>query len=700
MEKKKGIPGKSAATLHHGVAEEGRHGRENILNAVSSAAEQFLKDNPPEDKRIPDILTRLGRATGVSRIAIFENHRFDDGELYCSQRHEWAAPGIDPQINNPEVKNSSWERGARSRWKDILQTGGAIKGLVRELPPEEQALLERQSVQSVLVVPIIVDNEWWGFIGFDECRRERNWSESETDALKTASAMLGVLIRRRRIENMLKIQSDLGFALSSTSDLKDAMDRLLEGVVQIEGIDCGAAYLMDERSETLKLIALHSLSQAFEEKIGSIDAGTPLALRIGKGKPVFSLFKDLRPETALAEEGLRASALLPVLYKGNVMAVLEVASRTYDELPDYTKPVLESISAHVGGVLARIKAENANRLERDKAQKYLDVAQVMLIEINSDERVGLINQKGCDVLGYTQGEIVGRNWFDLCIPENQRDGIRGLFRRLLEGKVTPGESYEYAVITKSGAQRIIAWHNKVLYNEQGGIIATLSSGEDITDRKRAEEQIKASLQEKEVLLTEIHHRVKNNLQIISSLLELASRRSGKPDVVDALSEARLKIHVMAQIHSQLYQNENFDQIHMESNIRDLVNNFSLIYGRAKKVTPIIRAEEIHLPVTQAIPCALVLCELISNAYKHAFAEGQEGTLEIAMADLEENSVVMKLRDDGAGIPESVDPFETSTLGLKLVRNLVMKQLRGKLDIHRERGTELQITFERTREEAL
>jgi PAS domain S-box-containing protein len=504
-------------------------------------------------------------------------------------------------------------------------------------------------------------------------------------------------IRQRRIERMLKIQSELGFGLSSTSDLKEAMDRLLEGVVQIEGIDCGAAHLLDERSQTLELISHHGLSKAFVEQIRHIDADSPPYRSIGNGKPVFSLHEELRPdlETDLSGEGLRALALLPVLYRDEVVAVLELASRTCDELPDYARPVLESISAHVGGVVARIKAEDANRRERDKAQKYLDVAQVMLIEIDGDERVGLINQKGCDVLGYRQEEIVGRNWFDLCIPEDRREEVRNVFHKLMAGELSSGESRENIVITKSGEERVIVWHNSVLRDEQGGITATLSSGEDVTDRKRAEGLIRGSLQEKEVLLTEIHHRVKNNLQIISSLLELASRRSENPHVVDALSEARLKIHVMAQIHSQLYQNENFDQIHMETNIRNLVNNFSLIYGRSKNIEPIVRAEGIHLPVTQAIPCALVLCELISNAFKHAYEEGQEGVLQIDMVDAGAHAVTLKVRDDGAGIPESIDPFETPTLGMKLVRNLVMKQLGGKLEINEDRGTEFVITFDRT-----
>jgi two-component sensor histidine kinase len=221
---------------------------------------------------------------------------------------------------------------------------------------------------------------------------------------------------------------------------------------------------------------------------------------------------------------------------------------------------------------------------------------------------------------------------------------------------------------------------------------------DITARKLTEKQLKASLKEKEVLLKEIHHRVKNNLQIISSLLDLSRRRTENQEVVDLLSAARAKVHTMALIHTQLYQSERFDRIDMQSHIRDMIIHLSQLYGAKENITPIINASDVHLSVTQAIPCALALNELISNVYRHAFQQGEEGTVEVSMEQSSDGTISLNVKDDGIGIPEEIDINETDTLGLKLVRNLVLGQLSGRLQIERNDGTEILIEFRVVEEE--
>jgi len=141
------------------------------------------------------------------------------------------------------------------------------------------------------------------------------------------------------------------------------------------------------------------------------------------------------------------------------------------------------------------KSEEALRRERDRAQGYLDLAGVMFVAIASDETVWIANRKCCDVLGYPEGEIVGRNWFDFFIPEGIRDRIRETFGRLIRGDIEPVEYYENPVLTKSGEERIIAWRNTVIRDSSGEITATLSSGEDITERKKAEVELQAAFSE-------------------------------------------------------------------------------------------------------------------------------------------------------------------------------------------------------------
>jgi PAS domain S-box-containing protein/putative nucleotidyltransferase with HDIG domain len=140
--------------------------------------------------------------------------------------------------------------------------------------------------------------------------------------------------------------------------------------------------------------------------------------------------------------------------------------------------------------IERRHAEEALSAEMDRAQGYLDVAGVMLLAIGTDHRVTLVNQKGCEILGYEESEIVGKNWFDSFVPERLRNGVKAIFNQLATGQIEPAEYFESPVLTSSGEERVVAWHNAVITDSEGRITGTLSSGEDITDRKRSEDEVK------------------------------------------------------------------------------------------------------------------------------------------------------------------------------------------------------------------
>lgn len=178
--------------------------REAILGTVSAAAEKFLRATSPKEERILEILAQLGEATKVSRVYIFENHIGEDGTLFTSQRHEWVAPGIRSQADNPDVQNYPWRDAGMARWEETLRRGGFIQGHVREFPLAEQYILAPQEIQSIVAVPIFIGEKWWGFIGFDEYQKERAWSQAEIEALKTASAIIGAFIERTRMEEALR----------------------------------------------------------------------------------------------------------------------------------------------------------------------------------------------------------------------------------------------------------------------------------------------------------------------------------------------------------------------------------------------------------------------------------------------------------------------------------------------------------------
>jgi len=224
------------------------------------------------------------------------------------------------------------------------------------------------------------------------------------------------------------------------------------------------------------------------------------------------------------------------------------------------------------------------------------------------------------------------------------------------------------------------------------VVGRVWSFRDITERKKAEETLVASLTEKEVLLREIHHRVKNNLQLISGLLDMTRMRTPDLATNSILTDMMMKIQTMAQIHTRLYESKQFGKISLEGQVRDQIAALSNIYSSKQyDVTCGIDSQEIYLPVDQAIPCALVVNEILSNAYKHAFRGRKHGTIGISMTE-DTGKLRIAVRDDGIGFPEEFDIDRANSLGLKLIRTLVQHQLKGSVTFSSHNGTEVIVEF--------
>jgi two-component sensor histidine kinase len=215
---------------------------------------------------------------------------------------------------------------------------------------------------------------------------------------------------------------------------------------------------------------------------------------------------------------------------------------------------------------------------------------------------------------------------------------------------------------------------------------------EIRERREAEAQIQASLVEKEVLLKEIHHRVKNNLQVISSLLALQARQVvSNPEAEAALHDSQQRVRSMALIHEKLYQSQNLAEINLADYIRHLAASMVRSYQGSVEVDLRLALETVALGVDQAVPCGLILNELITNALKYAFPEGRHGTLWIDLDGRTDGKVRLRVADDGPGLPPHLDIRQTPSLGLQLVNSLVV-QLQGTLEVARVDGTEFRIAF--------
>lgn len=305
-----------------------------------------------------------------------------------------------------------------------------------------------------------------------------------------------------------------------------------------------------------------------------------------------------------------------------------------------------------------------------------------VIVLDEENRIVDINSAAQQLIATTTskpiGELLEKLW-----PE--------LFCQTESLSTTPEQGREIELFTRN-EKHTYDLRVSLLADVKGSIVSRVIVLRDITDRKRAEEEIKASLKEKEVLLQEIHHRVKNNIQIISSLLSLQSHYIKDKKYVEMLKESQNRIRSMALIHEKLYQSRNLASIdfdgYVETLVRDLIRSYGVNTAGAAVTT---KVENICLNIDTAVPCGLIINELVSNALKHAFPDGRKGEITITFSQ-SGDTLELAVSDNGVGIPETIDFRNTDSLGLRLVTILAEDQLNGEITLDRCEGTTFRITF--------
>jgi two-component sensor histidine kinase len=307
-------------------------------------------------------------------------------------------------------------------------------------------------------------------------------------------------------------------------------------------------------------------------------------------------------------------------------------------------------------------------------QEVLAKKQIIIVpDLMADERIVYKNAA-------VQAEIKSIMVLPLMV-QDKVIGILGFSSPQFEEKANI-EKTELNFLTIFANHAAIALENARLYSD-------LKSSEQKLQKSLG--QVKESLEEKEVLLSEIHHRVKNNMQIISSLLRLQGRSIKDESYLQIFKDSQDRIRSMALIHEKLCQSENLAKIDIDNYIRDLAKNLYRNYAMTDKIKLTLEIEDVLLSMNYAIPCGLIINELVSNSLKYAFPEGKEGEITIALHCLE-NQVDLVVKDNGIGLPEDLDFRNTESLGLQLIRLLAEDQLDGKIELSRTAGTEFRITF--------
>ena len=332
-------------------------------------------------------------------------------------------------------------------------------------------------------------------------------------------------------------------------------------------------------------------------------------------------------------------------------------------------------------------------ISSDPLGRILDLADDAIISVDRNQKIIFFNQGAERIFGYTSEEAAGQS-LDLLMPARLAQTHRHHVRSFGESEVTArrmGERRDIQGRRKNG-EEFPAEASISKIDVDGETMYTVIL-RDVTQRMINEEKIRASLREKEALLKEIHHRVKNNLQVVSSLLGLQSRTINDPGVRKMFQESQNRVHSMALLHESLYQSDNLSQIDFPAYIRQLADYLFRCYGMTAEGRVSLRTEldELSLTLDAAVPCGLIINELVSNALKYAFPEGREGEIHIGLHGEPNSMARLVIADNGIGLHGDVDWSTTRSLGLRLVRSLAM-QLGAKLEVKSQAGTEVQLMF--------
>jgi PAS domain S-box-containing protein len=299
------------------------------------------------------------------------------------------------------------------------------------------------------------------------------------------------------------------------------------------------------------------------------------------------------------------------------------------------------------------------------------------------EKIIEVNDMACNQLGYSRGELIGLRPSDI-FEEKSKGSMAVAFSRLrAEGSAVCDCSYRM----KEGV-RIPVEVSMQLFDMLGSE-AIITNARDITERKRADELIRSALREKEVLLREIHHRVKNNMQVVSSLLNMQASQSKDAATKAMLEESRQRVRSIAIIHEKLYNSSNLANIDFSIYLKSVADELLRTFGRPD-IACVLDLESIPFEIDQAIPAGLVVNELMTNALRHAFPAAG-GTVRVGLRSLGDNQVELVVRDDGIGFPAGTNIPAATTMGLAIVRTLV-EQMHGTITVDGTNGTTCTVRF--------
>jgi PAS domain S-box-containing protein len=629
--------------------EESLQSRDAIHQAASYAAELLLNATDYAAS-LPFALEQIGEATHADHVAVWRQHNAFAGSPRLSLETLWGSD-LPPSARD-SLRDLLFENSAGWSSASALREGRPVQNRRESCAPAESAVWLALGANSFVALPIFAGpGRFWGMMSLGFKNDSPPWSAHKIDALLSTTRVLGAILLNR---------STARAHLDSESRYRSLVSNLKEAVFQTD--DAGFwTFLNPAWEEITGYSVAESLDTLFLNYVHPDDRERNNQLFL----PLIERKKDYcRHEVRY-------------LTKDGGYRWVEVFARLVLDEDDRIRGT--------AGTLQDITERKFAEEDLGKQRAAIEAAIDGVAILDASGCFTYLNTIHLELFGYAKpADLIGQSWRTLYSD----DEVRRLEDAAFPALIQDGRWRGIATARRRDGTTF-AEELSLTQIRDGGLVCVCR---DITDRLRAEEIIRVSLAEKEVLLKEIHHRVKNNMQIISSLLNLQLGHLHDETSRRLFAESQGRIASMALIHEKLYQSSDLGHIDFADYLRDLTENLvSAVGASSRGIAFDLQAASIELGIDTAIPCGLIVNEIVSNACKHAFAPGTAGRIEISLSRIGAGEFRLCIRDNGRGIPADFDLRQTKSLGMQLVKTLV-RQLRGDLQIERSPGAAFIITF--------